>query len=117
MKPLEHAERSVRRYGGTVEDYLDIHEFLDQTKAAHADMRHRAILHNGMGTFIVSQALGEIRTVDGKAVSVRQVAEDHIIEDMGRLPNVSEFISLIPESEAARFAYLPKSRRTIRVVD
>lgn len=117
MKPLEHAQRSAKRYGGTTADYLDIHEFLDQTKAAHPDMRHRAILHNSMGTFIVSQAFGEIRKVGDREVSVRQIAEDHIVEDMGRLPSVSEFISLIPIEEAARFAYRPKTRRTIRVVD
>lgn len=105
MKPLDHSRNSVRRYGGTLTDYLEIHEFLDQTKAAHPDMRHRAILHNTMGPFLAAQIFGRTIDVDGRVIDVRQICEDHIIEDLGRLPAVSEFLNLIPVSEMARFAY------------
>ena len=33
-KPLIHARNSVKRYGGSVDDYLEIHNFMDSTKAA-----------------------------------------------------------------------------------
>lgn len=105
MKPLDHARNSARRYGGDPFMFLDVHEFLDQTKAAHPDMRHRAILHNTMGPFLAAQIFGRTLTIEGRLVDVRQVCEDHIIEDLGRLPAVSEFLNLIPESEMYRFAY------------
>ena len=30
-KPLIHARNSVKRYGGSVDDYLEIHNFMDST--------------------------------------------------------------------------------------
>lgn len=108
MKPLEHAEKSAKRYGGTSDDYQQIHDLLDISKSVHADMRHRAILHNSLGPFLAEKAFGTyIVNSEGKKVSVRSVAEDHIIEDMGRIPNASEFVSLIPEDQMFRFAKRP----------
>jgi hypothetical protein len=108
MKPLDHAEKSAQRYGGVSEDYQAVHDLLDISKSVHADMRHRAILHNSLGPFIAEKAFGTyITNADGKKVSVRSIAEDHIIEDMGRIPNASEFMSLIPEEEMFRFARRP----------
>ena len=90
----------MKKYGGEIEDYLDIHEWLDQTKAAHPDMRHRMILHNSMGPFIATSVFGETRmNSEAKLVDVRQVCEDHIIEDLGRIPALSDFLNLIPESD------------------
>ncbi len=114
MKPLEHAEKSVRRYGGKTEDYQAIHDFLDVSKSVHADMRHRALFHNSLGPFIAEQIHGTyVVNSDGRKVSVRSIAEDHIIEDMGRIPNASEFLHLIPEEEMHRFARRPG--RKVRV--
>lgn len=108
MKPLEHAEKSATRYGGVSDDYQAIHDLLDVSKSVHADMRHRAILHNSLGPFIAEKCFGTyIVNSEGKKVSVRSIAEDHIIEDMGRIPNASEFMHLIPETEMHRFAKRP----------
>lgn len=117
MKPMDHSNLSVRRYGGALEDYLDIHEFLDMSKAAHPDMRHRALLHNSMGPFIAVRVFGRtITNSDGRVCDVRQLCEDHIIEDLGRIPTVSDFLDLIPESEMARFAY-KKGRKVVPGLD
>lgn len=117
MKPLDHALKSERRYGGVYTDYIDVHEFLDMSKAAHPDMRHRAILHNSLGPFIAVQVFGRtITNFDDRVVDVRQICEDHIIEDLGRLPTVSEFLDLIPISEIGRFAF-KKGRRVIPGLD
>lgn len=84
------------------------------TKAAHPDMRHRAILHNTMGPFIAAQVFGtHFDNSDGRMVDVRQIVEDHIIEDLGRLPTVSEFLDLIPIEKIGVFAY-SKSQRPRR---
>lgn len=97
MKPYIHAKNSARRHGGTAEDYLPIHDFLDSSKAAHADMRHRAMFHNSMGPFICERIFGtNITNSEGRTVSVRDIAEEHIIEDMGRIPAVSEYLDGMP---------------------
>ena len=97
MKPFVHALNSAKKHGGKYEDYLKIHEFLDQTKSAHPDMRHRAILHNSMGPFIAAQVFGDVITNSvGKLVSVRDICEEHIIEDMGRIPTISDYLNEMP---------------------
>lgn len=117
MKPLDHAMLSVRRYGGVYMDYTPIHEFLDMTKAAHPDVRHRAILHNSMGPYIACRVFGEyLLNSDGKTFDVRQIVEDHIIEDLGRIPTVSDFLDMIPETEMVHFAYR-KGRKVVPGLD
>lgn len=49
MKPFRHARNSAKLWGGKPEDYQDIHDFLDQSKATYADVRHRALLHHTLG--------------------------------------------------------------------
>lgn len=93
MKPHLHGNSSVKRYGGKREDYQDIHDFIDQTKAHHPDMRHRAILHNSFGCFLVERVFGITRiNSDGKEYSPRDIAEQHIIEDMGNIPTIQDYL-------------------------
>lgn len=97
MKPFLHGKVSVTKWGGVPEDYQEIHDFLDMSKAAHPDMRHRAILHNAMGPFIAERVFGvNIANSDGKLVSVRDIAEQHIIDDMGRIPTISDYLDGMP---------------------
>lgn len=97
MKPHVHAKNSAKKHGGKPEDYQDIHDMIDMSKAAHADMRHRAILHNSMGPFIAEKAFGIIRVnSDGRTYSVRDIVEEHIIEDMGCIPSVSKYLDGMP---------------------
>lgn len=97
MKPLVHARLSAKRWGGKPEDYLCVHDFMDSTKSAIADVRHRAILHSSFGCFIVEKVFGVVITnSDGKEVSVRDIAEDHVIEDLGRIPTIENWLSELP---------------------
>lgn len=116
MKPFVHAQNSARKHGGKPEDYLAIHDFLDQTKMAHPDMRHRAILHNAFGCYLVEQMFGhnlEVTLEDGrtKLVSTRDIAEEHIIEDMGRIPTVSDYLDGMP-----MYSWLGGARKTTRTM-
>lgn len=94
MKPYVHAKNSVKRYGGSINDYMPIHDWFDSTKAAYADFAHRAILHNTFGIFLAEQLFGTtITNSDGKVVSVRDVAEDHVKEDCsGRIPTIQDWL-------------------------
>jgi hypothetical protein len=97
MKPFIHSDRAAKKFGGRREDYAEIDEFLDISKSAHADMRHRALLHHSMGPYICERVFGRtITNSDGKEVSVRDIAELHILEDLGRIPSFSEWCELMP---------------------
>lgn len=98
MKPYIHSKNSVRRYGGQIDDYMDIHSWFDQTKSAWADVRHRAILHSSFGIYICEQVFGStITNSDGKVVSVRDIAEDHVMEDFGGvIPTIEQWLKDLP---------------------
>lgn len=71
---------------------MDIHQFMDSSKAHIADVRHRALFHNSFGCFVVEQVFGVTRINSaGKEYSTRDVAEQHIIEDLGRIPSVQDY--------------------------
>jgi hypothetical protein len=100
MKPYLHAKSSSLKYGGAPEDYLDIHDFMDSTKAALADVRHRAVLHSAFGCFVIEKVFGTTRANSaGKTYSPRDVAEDHIIEDLGTIPTLEKWLSDLPIQE------------------
>lgn len=93
MKPFLHGRIHARKYGGVPDDYAEIDDFLDSSKSAFADFRHRSILHSAFGCFIVEKVFG--RTMvnsEGKTFSPRDVAEDHIIQDLGFIPSVSDYL-------------------------
>jgi hypothetical protein len=94
MKPYLHAKISVKKFGGTADDYIDIHNFIDSSKACMPDIRHRAILHSAFGCFLVEQMYGVVRTnSDGKEYSPRDVAEEHIKEDLGFIPTMEHYLN------------------------
>lgn len=97
MKPLLHAKISVKKWGGTVECYLPIHNFFDQTKGHLPDARHRMILHNSFGIMLCEQVFGVyIVNSDGKDVSVRDIAEQHVVDDLGMIPTLCEVFDGVP---------------------
>jgi hypothetical protein len=97
MKPHLHARVSVKRWGGVPNDYLPIHNFIDQTKIAMPDIRHRAILHSAFGCYLAEQVFGvTIVNHEQKEVSVRDIVEEHIIEDLGFIPSIERWLSKLP---------------------
>lgn len=89
---MNHARSSVRKYAGTITDYIQIHEFMDDTKKTHATVAHRMIFHNAYGIWLVEKVFGrEITNSAGIQVSVRGIAEDHVIEDLGYIPSLDEW--------------------------
>lgn len=60
-------------------------------------MRHRLILHNSWGIFLCEQIFGiEIKNSSGKMVPVRSIAEQHVLEDLGRIPTLEECMKDLP---------------------
>lgn len=94
MKPYLHAIISSKKHGGTPEDYIKIHDFIDSSKAHVPDMRHRALLHSSFGCYLTEQMFGHnITNSEGKQISVRDLAEEHIIQDLGFIPTVEQYLS------------------------
>lgn len=97
MKPFLHGRVSVKRWGGKPEDYQAIHDFLDESKAHFADMRHRALLHSSWGIYLCERVFGlNIKNSANRLVSVRDIAEQHVIDDMGRIPSVQDYLVGMP---------------------
>lgn len=97
MKPYMHGKVSVKKFGGRVEDYLPIHDFIDSSKAHFPDMRHRALLHSSFGIFIVEKVFGTyIINCDDKKIMTRDIAEQHVIDDLGRIPTVQDYLKDMP---------------------
>lgn len=98
VKPLEHAERDVATFGGSVDDYLPIHSFFDQTKAFLPDLRHRTVLHNAFGIFLCEQVFGPYLTLagDGRRIATRTIAERHVLQDLKFIPTFEQCFGDLP---------------------
>jgi uncharacterized protein related to proFAR isomerase len=97
LKPHIHAKNSVKKYGGKVDDYQPIHDTIDSSKSAHATMKHRIVLHSAFGIYLVERIHGIlIVNSDGAKVSVRDVAEDHVLEDLGTIPSLDKWLEELP---------------------
>lgn len=99
MKPWIHAVSSAKKFGGVPEDYIEIHNLMDSSKAAMPDNRHRALTHNAwfIGT-ILERIFGvTITNSAGKAVSVRDIGEQHVLEDFGGrfIPTAQDYLQEI----------------------
>ncbi len=98
-KPYIHALSSAKRFGGKPEDYIEIHNLMDSSKATVADSRHRALTHNAWFVgFILEKIFGvNITNSEGKLVSVREIGEQHVLEDFKNrfIPSAQDYLQEI----------------------
>ena len=94
MNILEHGYLSARRFGGSHEDYLPIHQFLDSTKLYFHHMKHRVVLHNTFGVELAVELFGtELINSHGRGICVRDIAIAHIKEDLdGHIPTLYDWL-------------------------
>lgn len=97
--PFEHARSSAKKFGSKPEDYLAIHRWFDESKEFLADFRHRALRHHTEGIFLAERIFGVlVRNSDGTDVPVRYVGEQHVKEDLGRIPTAQDWlVRITPE--------------------
>jgi hypothetical protein len=75
---------------------LAIHAFFDQSKQLLPDIRHRALLHHTWGIFFVEQLFGAtITTSSGRVVPTRFIGEQHVKEDLLRIPTVQDWLECL----------------------
>jgi hypothetical protein len=98
-KPYIHAVSSAKLFGGVPEDYIEIHNFLDSSKSAIPDARHRALTHTSWFLSVVLERVFgvTITNSEGKVVSVRDVGEQHVAEDFGNrfIPTAQDYLQEI----------------------
>ena len=137
MNPDIHAKNSVKKYGGVSCDYLPIHQWMDQCRAHIPTLVHRIILHNSWGIALGEQQFGEFVKVgspeaprwvrqnfiinsDGNKVYLKDILQDHVLEDMGGvIPSLSQTFSKITVELVANQigAFAPLLRRIRRELD
>lgn len=94
--PYHHALSSVRRWGGTLEDYQQLHDWFDQSKSFMADFRHRALRHHAEGIFMLESIFGTTLTLStGRVIPTRWVGEQHVKEDLGFIPSMQDWFKHI----------------------
>lgn len=110
MKPYIHAKISAKKWGGEPEDYYEIHDFMDCSKGAFPTNAHRALTHNGW--FIkevlervkftnseppIGNRFPNIKISTGKSVSVRDIGEQHIMDDFHNkfIPSAQDYLEHI----------------------
>lgn len=113
-KAWVHAQSSAKRWGGKAEDYIAVHERIDSTKSAHAEVTHRCVFHSAFGIYIIEEIFGRFVTnSDGKQVYVRDIAEQHVLEDLGFIPSLSDWLKEMPSQP-----WMAGQRKmTVKIVD
>lgn len=91
-----HSKSSARRFGGQLEDYLEIHVKMDCSKAYISSNLHRTLTHNSFWIHEVMIPIYgyTITNSDGKQISVKDICEQHILEDFGMrfIPTAQDYL-------------------------
>ena len=96
--PYHHAISSQKKHGGRWQDYINVHNWFDETKAHYPDMRHRALRHHSEGIFWCEQHFGVVITnSEGKQIPVRTLGEQHLMEDIGWIPTIKDYLDCMSQ--------------------
>ncbi len=111
MNAFQHARISAKRWGGELEDYYRLHEFIDSTKSLCSDGRHR-ILHTlwGVRSVVVPIFGSTLVNSAGKHIDIKDLCErDHLLVDYQQrfIPTLQDFVAamdtrLLPQDFAKR---------------
>jgi hypothetical protein len=104
--PILHAKSNQKKFGGKWEDYIHLHNYLDETKAWYGHSFHRMFRHHSEGIFEAEEKFGaEFKNSDGKTVYTRYCLEMHVREDCnGYIPTAREWILIIENKERPLWA-------------
>jgi len=103
MTPIKHCQISQKRWGGALEDYLPIHEFVDSTKVLCADNRHRILhTHWALDNVVLPLFGRTLINSDEKMVPVKEMVErDHLLPDYRNqfVPTLNDFVIAIEDTD------------------
>ncbi len=106
-----HALTSAKKWGGTADDYMQLHNWFDESKIISADFRHRALRHHAEEIFMLQRFYGQTITIStGRIVPVRLTGEQHVIEDLAFIPSFADRVRCIrPEPWMGRAQQIPRT--------
>ncbi len=115
MKPLQHAQISQKTHGGCWQDYIEVHNFLDSSKAACAHFKHRFLLHHQEGIELGIKICGQnVVNSEKKIVETGQILTEHLTQDLGRVVTVEDWArDLFLQTNDSFYQFLAKKRRQI----
>ena len=103
MNPVGHSKLSVKKRGGLVDDYYQLHAFIDSTKEVCSDNRHRILhTHWGIRRVIIPIFGHTLYLATSKEVNIKDVCEhDHILPDYRNrfIPTLLDFADELEELE------------------
>lgn len=102
MTPVKHAESSAKKWGGKWQDYVALHDWMDETKSYCNGWEHRALRHHSAGIQWAVEKFGHvILNSNGQSIPTKMLAEQHVIEDIGFIPTPQDWLKMLaknPES-------------------
>jgi len=94
--PEVHSKSSVKRWGGKISDYIEIHRLIDSPKASMNNNAARALTHHiWFAQTIIPLVFGyNITNSDGKSVDTVDIAMLHISEDFRHkgIPTAQDYL-------------------------
>ncbi|MGJ4999509.1 DUF6915 family protein [Bradyrhizobium sp. HKCCYLR20261] len=97
MQPWRHAELTARPRGADWLDDLSIHEFVDSTKTACPDLRHRIVLHNSdLGVVLTERAFPE-------RADCADIVREHVRQDLGSVPTLADWMTTAQRPSRVRW--------------
>lgn len=113
MTPYKHAESSVAKWGGRPQDYIELHDWFDETKMFTGDWTHRALRHHSAGVQWAIEKFGHtIPNSKLQRIPTKLLAEQHIMEDCGFIPTPQYWLSPLtkhPESWMLKVGKITKT--------
>lgn len=107
-----HCMYSCERFGGEPDDYLPVHQLINSARSVLPDETSRCLLHHAWGIDLAVRCLGTTfcRGSDQRQISTRQVAEAHILHDLGTIPTMVEAVEAVPLAKWMYDHAMPLSR-------
>jgi hypothetical protein len=92
----EQTLRSVAKWGGVAEDYLRVHELLDECLDIDCPQRRLLARHHSEGIFLAETICGTlVMNSHNKPIPTRIIAEMHIAQEFDYIPLVSNIMKTI----------------------
>lgn len=117
MTPWHHAISSAKKFGGKPSDYIHIHDWFDETKQYTGNWTHRALRHHSAGIQWAIEKFGHTVAIDNKEIAVKLIAEQHIMEDCGRIPTPQDWLAgMLDKPEPWMLKVQTKSVKPLEIV-
>lgn len=99
MTPYKHSQSTAAKWGGEPSDYVELHDWFDETKQFTGDWTHRALRHHSAGIQWAIEKFGHtIINSKGQHIPTKLIAEQHIQEDCGFIPTPKDYLFSLTKS-------------------